>query len=174
MSDLVVEIVEGPDAGLQVELRGPLEIGRDPICDLSLTDELVSRRHARVAPSNGAATAEDLGSSNGTFLNGLQLHGTGTFSPGDHMLLGVTVLELRTHEDVRHRPTAVRPIPPAFAVAPREPDYVLPDVVLLGSDRHGHKLDPLLDVRTKHQARMAPLGILLLVSIAIILYLALR
>ena len=174
MADLVLEIVEGPDAGAQVELVGPIGIGRDPSCDLSLTDELVSRHHAKVTPRDGSAVAEDLGSVNGTFLNGSQLHGEFPFGVGDHLLLGVTVVELRARDDLKRRPTAVRPKPAAFAIPERKPSYIPSEILIPDSGRHAHRLDPLLDARTKHRARMAPLGIALLVTIAIILFLALR
>ena len=174
MSELVVEIVEGPDSGKQVELSGPLEIGRDPSCDLSLDDELASRHHLRIVPQNGTVLAEDLGSTNGTFVNDMQLHGSVVVNPGDHLLVGVTMLQLRTKNDVARRPTLVRPKPPAFAIASRRPDYVPSAIDLPDLGRQAHRLDPLLDVRTKHRARVAPIGVAILVTFAIILFLALR
>jgi len=171
---MVLEVIEGPDAGKQFAFNGPMGVGRDPSCEISLADDLVSRVHARLRMQNGSAVVEDLESTNGTFLNGVQLHGETPFNPGDHLLLGVTVIELRTVEDVHHRPTAMRPRPPAFGAPEREPDYVPPEIVTPQAvDRRG-QIDALLDVRTKRQARMAPLGIALLVAIAIILFLALR
>ena len=174
MSDLVLEIVEGPGAGRQVGLSGPLEIGRDPGCTLTLDDELVSRHHARLVLQNGTAMIEDLGSTNGTFVNGSQLHGSARVNPGDHLLIGVTVLELRTSRDVEARPTVTRPAPAAFATAPRVPDYVPADVDVPAPRRRAHPLDPLLDVRTKNRARIAPLGVGILVTFAVIIWLALR
>ena len=49
MNDFLLEIVEGPDTGRQVEVGSPLEIGRDPSCTLTLADDLASRRHARIS-----------------------------------------------------------------------------------------------------------------------------
>lgn len=171
---MVLEIIEGPDAGKQFAFNGPMEVGRDPSCEINLTDDLVSRVHARLRVQNGSAVVEDLESTNGTFLNGLQLHAETPFNPGDHLLLGVTVIELRTVEDVHHRPTAMRPRPAALGVPERRPDYVRPEIVTPQAVHRRGQIDALLDVRTKRQARMAPLGIVLLVAIAIILFLALR
>ena len=100
MSSFVLEIVEGPGAGRQMALDGTVEIGRDPACTLALDDDLVSRHHARLTARNGAVVAEDLDSTNGTFLNGMTLTGPVTVNPGDHLVIGVTVLELRTRSDV--------------------------------------------------------------------------
>jgi pSer/pThr/pTyr-binding forkhead associated (FHA) protein len=174
MSGFILEIVEGPGSGRQVALAGPLEIGRDSACTFKLDDDLVSRRHARVAPQNGFAVAQDLGSTNGTFLNGMTLSGPAPVHPGDHLLVGVTVLELREASDVERRPTAIRPRPEPFAIGARPPDY-LPAATDLPDPRlKEHRLDPLLDVRTKNRARLAPLGLALLVALAVILFLALR
>jgi predicted component of type VI protein secretion system len=173
MDSFLLEIIEGSSAGRQVQLDGPLEIGRDPGCGLALDDDRVSRRHARVSPQNGAAVAEDLGSTNGTYLNGMMLYGPTVLSAGDHLLIGVTVLELRTRRDVEHRPSAVGPRP-AFAMEPVRPNYIGAAADLPDPRLQKHRLDPLLDVRTKHQARIAPLGVGLVVTFAVILFLALR
>lgn len=173
MSAFVLEIVEGPGAGRQLDLDHTVEIGRDPACALPLDDDLVSRHHARVSPRNGSVVVEDLESTNGTFVNGMTLTGPTAINPGDHLLIGVTVVELRTRSDVDRRPTAVRPRP-AFAVEARQPDYIPAAADLPDPRLKKHRLDPLLDVRVKHQARIAPLGIGLLVTFAVILFLALR
>src|SRR5438552_4363805 len=124
MTDLIVEIVEGPGAGRQVPLSGPLEVGRATDVGLALPDDhLVSRRHARFAPADGLVTVEDLGSRNGTFVNGDQIHGPTRLDPGDHVLIGVTVLEVRSPQQVAVQATAVRAKPPALAAPPKAPDY---------------------------------------------------
>src|SRR5437867_6695255 len=113
---LRLEIVEGPQAGLRVPLEGPVEIGRDGGCVLVLQDDLASRHHARAWPTTEGALVEDLGSLNGTFLNGNQIHEPAKLKPADHLLIGTTVLEVRSAEQIAVRPSAVRPIPPALAV----------------------------------------------------------
>jgi len=173
VSDLLLEVVEGPGAGRQALLAGPLEVGRDPSAGMPLEDELVSGHHLRVSPEAEGARVEDLGSLNGTFLNGEQIHAPTRVRPGDHLLVGVTVLELRTADQVRAKPTAVRPVPPALAVAARDPDYVPSDV---SATPHAtpSPLDSLLDSRTKPKARTAALALFVLTALAVILFLATR
>jgi len=158
-----------------VVLNESARIGRDPACDVVLDDELVSRIHLRLTPTAAGARAEDLDSRNGTFLNGNPLYGAAELSPGDQLVIGVTVFEVRTPEDVRLRRTAVRERPPALAEPARNPDYVPPTVGLAPMlDSRTRQLDALLDRNTKRRARTAPLGMLLLVVFAILLFLALR
>src|SRR5579862_9687527 len=94
--ELNLEVIEGPDAGKQIAVDRPIVIGRDPQSDLVLEDGEVSGQHARITPSpDGSATVEDLESANGTFLNENELMGPAHLDPGDHLLIGVSVLELR-------------------------------------------------------------------------------
>ena len=66
---------------------GAIVIGRDPACDLALDHERVSRRHTRI--EIGARwTVEDLGSRNGTQLNGAALKGATEFVPGEPITIG--------------------------------------------------------------------------------------
>jgi pSer/pThr/pTyr-binding forkhead associated (FHA) protein len=111
MTDLLLEIVEGAEAGRQHRLDGPLDIGRDAHMPLQLDDRQVSRRHARVTPADGRAWVEDLGSSNGTFVNEQLIHVPREIVPGDRIRMGLTVVELRTAQAVVERPSAVSPIP---------------------------------------------------------------
>ena len=125
-ASLTLEIVEGPDAGRTIPLSSPVEVGREQGVTLVLGDDLVSRRHARITPAPGGVTVEDLGSSNGTFINGNELHAPTFATPGDQILVGVSVLEIRSPKQVKERPSAVRPVPPALAQAPARPDYLPP------------------------------------------------
>ncbi len=63
-------------------------IGRDPKCDLMIDVLAVSSRHARVSKVGGAIVIEDLGSSNGTFLNGRQINQPTPVVAGDVVTLG--------------------------------------------------------------------------------------
>lgn len=111
MAELILEIVEGDDAGRQTPLDGSLEIGREGSTGLALDDEQTSRRHARVTAQGDTATVEDLGSTNGTYLNGQPIEGQRTLRPGDRLRVGLTVFELRTSADVQRQPSAVIPVP---------------------------------------------------------------
>jgi hypothetical protein len=112
MADLILEIVEGNEAGRKLDLDRPLDIGRDQNMPVALTDDTqASRRHARVTPQNGAAVVEDLGSTNGTFVNDQPIHSPRQLSPGDRIRVGLTVLEVRSPQQVQQRPSAVQPRP---------------------------------------------------------------
>ena len=127
---LTLEIVEGPGAGRQIALARAVVLGRAPDADLRLEDGEVSRHHARVTPAaDGSAVVEDLGSANGTFVNHNELLGPARLDPGDELLLGVTVIQVRSRQQVAAQPSAIRAVPPGLATAPREPSYVNPEVV---------------------------------------------
>jgi pSer/pThr/pTyr-binding forkhead associated (FHA) protein len=122
--ELSLEIVEGAGAGGMVAVGAGATIGRARDADLVLADELVSRRHARVVLSGAGAVVEDLGSRNGTFVNGDLIQGPARLAPGDQLQLGVTLVELRSAAQIAERPSAVHPVPPPLAVPPRAPDYL--------------------------------------------------
>jgi len=67
---------------------GVFIVGRSPNCDLRLDYPMISGRHARLTVHNGKATLADLGSANGTFLNGSRISKTTQISPGDIIGLG--------------------------------------------------------------------------------------
>jgi predicted component of type VI protein secretion system len=115
--DLVLEIVEGADAGKQLPLETVVDIGREPSFQLSLAqDSQVSRRHARVLVQGGTAVVEDLGSTNGTYVNDQPIHAPRPIYPGDRIRVGLTVIELRDRAQVRERPSAVQPVPQVTAI----------------------------------------------------------
>jgi pSer/pThr/pTyr-binding forkhead associated (FHA) protein len=168
-----IEIVEGPQSGLQVPLDLPVEIGRADSAQLVLdSDDQVSRRHARISPDAQGAVVEDLGSRNGTFVNGQQIYSPTRLGAGDQLLVGVTVLELRTPREVAAGLSGVRPVPPGFRVPERAPDYIAPAAVT--GERLVPELDPLLDVNVKGKAKLAPLAVFVLVVLVILIFLAQR
>ena len=193
MARLLLEIVEGPGAGRQLPLERPVVVGRDAAADVVLDDERVSRQHARITPQAGGAVVEDLDSRNGTFVDGDQIYDPAHLAVGGQLLVGVTLLELRPDNETVGL-TSVRAIPssltqfralpaenvalttarqvPTLATEESEPDYV-PANALAGGSSPGALL-PLLDTHTKGKARGAPIGIFVLVALAVILYLALR
>ena len=167
---LTLEVVEGPDAGRTASLTGTIEIGRDPAMGLPLRDEQASRRHARISAQSGGAVVEDLGSSNGTFVNQNELHAPTRVTAGDELLIGVSVIQVRSAEQVAIQASAVRAIPPALAVPERRPTYADP-TEKAAKPAGVRELDRLVDARTKAQARLAPFAVFLLVALIVAIYL---
>ncbi|HET7426381.1 MAG TPA: FHA domain-containing protein [Gemmatimonadales bacterium] len=117
MSDLILEIVEGSEAGRQLPLDSVIDVGREPSLPLHLdADTQVSRRHARISQQGGQVVVEDLGSTNGTYVNDQPIGSPRAISPGDKVRIGLTVLELRTKQQVAARPSAVQVRPALTAV----------------------------------------------------------
>jgi hypothetical protein len=81
---LVIE--SGPHKGDEYIIRKSLTtIGRNETCDLIVDDPLVSRRHCQIVWDGVYCTVEDLGSTNGTFVNGKQLGSAYSLRPGDNV-----------------------------------------------------------------------------------------
>ncbi len=68
-------------------------IGRSSELDMVLVEEMVSRKHARIALSDGTISIEDMGSTNGTFVNGEKVQ-QGTLREGDRVLIGTNILKV--------------------------------------------------------------------------------
>ena len=76
-------------------MQGPNIIGRTGDADISIDRTEVSRCHARILVQGTTATIEDLGSKNGTFLNGERLEGPALLANGDEIWIGRSVARLR-------------------------------------------------------------------------------
>jgi FHA domain len=88
-----VVIREGAGAGSEHPVDGELILGReDGSADLVIDDPGVSRCHARLITDAGGVIVEDLGSSNGTYVNGERISGPVEVATGDEVQLGATVL----------------------------------------------------------------------------------
>jgi pSer/pThr/pTyr-binding forkhead associated (FHA) protein len=90
-------VVHEPDAPRPrtVRLSGSTPIGRAEACAIRLSDTYVSQMHARLYGQDGAWYVEDLGSTNGTFLNDHKVVQPVEVHAGDVVKVGKTVLELR-------------------------------------------------------------------------------
>jgi FHA domain len=90
-------VVRGPDGAKprSVPMSASMVVGRGPECELRLEDTYASTQHARLFGKNGAWYVEDLGSTNGTFVNEQKLAAPAMVQPGDKIRVGTTVLELR-------------------------------------------------------------------------------
>lgn len=89
-------VVAGSLRGTTVPLTdGGVLIGRNPECSLVLTDDFASGRHLRIYPGTDAWYADDLDSTNGTFVNQRRIDTGARLEPGAQIRIGQTVLELR-------------------------------------------------------------------------------
>ena|SRR5215207_2968420 len=199
MADLILEIVEGEDAGRQTPVGGTIEIGREAA--FSLHDEQTSRHHARVSAQGDLAVVEDLGSTNGTYVNDQPIEGPRAVRPGDKIRVGLTVLEVRTAEDVQQKPSAVMPVPqvtrvseevlepvpaaelqpepaeaaPAFAVEETTPGFVPQDVADDPEARSDYAaVARLVDARVKRQTHLASFALLAAAGLAVLLVFGLK
>jgi pSer/pThr/pTyr-binding forkhead associated (FHA) protein len=91
---LVVRGEDGRKLGSH-QLRETMQIGRADACHVRLEDRYASQFHARLFPRNGSWYVEDLGSTNGTYLNRQRLQGSSEVHAGDVVRIGKTTLELR-------------------------------------------------------------------------------
>jgi Protein of unknown function (DUF3662)/FHA domain len=92
--DAVIEIREPNKPARRMPATGaPIHIGRSPECELVLKDSRVSRKHARLAARDGVLVLTDLGSTNGTRVNGHRVSEV-VLGAGDRILVGETVLTI--------------------------------------------------------------------------------
>ena len=89
----VLIFTQGPLTGQRLEPEGELVIGREGAA-LTIEDSELSRRHAVVRPVDGGIEIEDLGSLNGTFVNGQRITAPTRLAGGDSVKLGQSVLAL--------------------------------------------------------------------------------
>jgi len=89
-------VVEPADQrGRSYPLGNELTVGRAAGCQVTVDDTFVSQLHARVFLREGRYLVEDLGSTNGTYLNRQKVGGPMVMQAGDRLQVGNTVLELR-------------------------------------------------------------------------------
>ena len=91
-------VVTSPElaVGSTIELSASAVVGRDVGSGIRLDrDEFVSARHARIEPRPDGIWIEDLGSTNGTHVNGARLQGARALRPGDVVRIGETELQVQ-------------------------------------------------------------------------------
>jgi len=80
--------------GMTVAIAGEITLGREPGCTIVIDDDaFVSQVHLRVFDYDGQPMVEDLGSTNGTYHNGVKLIGAKLLHQGDRLQVGTTLIE---------------------------------------------------------------------------------
>lgn len=113
----------GPTPGKAYELtKSELYIGRDIHNDVVINDAEVSRKHARMEMQAGGYVLEDLGSTNGTFVNGQRLMGPHVLRPNELIMLGENVsLVFETSYEAGETIAAGTGQPSTYSPPPEEP-----------------------------------------------------
>ena len=124
MTKLIVQ--SGPNKGTLYELSDePITLGRDFACDVQVPDAKVSRRHARIAREGDRWILTDLGSRNGTLVNGTPVE-TQALASLDEITVGTVVLLFVAEEETR------------FELPPEDTAWVRPTIAeTIVSDRIG-------------------------------------
>ncbi|MFY2563709.1 FHA domain-containing protein [Corallococcus terminator] len=90
-----LKFISGKYQGGEFPLKAEKQIviGRSSELDMVLVEDMVSRKHAKISFSDGKITIEDLGSTNGTFVNGEKVK-QARLKEGDRILIGTSILKL--------------------------------------------------------------------------------
>jgi S1-C subfamily serine protease len=122
----------GPNAGTAIDVTGTAVVGRGYDCDLTLADDKASRHHARLTETaEGTVTIEDLGSTNGTFVDGTRIAEPTPLRAGQEIVIGDTRLALDA-------PGTTQPIPPEATSTPSP--TIMERITLQRSARHARLL----------------------------------
>ena len=158
-----LRFTDGPLTGREVEVASVLVLGRQ--ADLVIEDAQVSRRHASVRPAGDALEVEDLGSKNGTWVNGARIAGAVRLAPGDRVRVGDTTFEVEATSAPAPAPAEERP---AAATRP-EPEPALP------FDPPPQRPGRQSAVATRRLTpTMLAFGTVIATAIALVLYFAMR
>lgn len=94
-STLALKFIEPTErTGERIDVEHAVTIGRSPDCDLSMSDTFLSSRHARLANDDGDLSIEDLGSTNGTYVNQELVDGRVHLERGDIVQVGGVLFEV--------------------------------------------------------------------------------
>jgi pSer/pThr/pTyr-binding forkhead associated (FHA) protein len=88
-------VVNDANGRRTIPLKESITVGRAATCDLVVADNYVSNVHARIYLRDGSYWLEDLGSTNGTYMNRARVSVPTAFGPGDEVRMGKATLELR-------------------------------------------------------------------------------
>lgn len=160
-----LKFISGKYQGGEFPLKGDKQIiiGRSSELDMVLVEDMVSRKHAKITIANGKITIEDLGSTNGTFVNGEKVK-TARLKEGDRILVGTSILKLvkagaggaeLSDAQVKQNLEKVAAVQSArqtrTAMTGKLDEVPLPDLLQLF---HTSKKNGVLVVRNEHEGRI--------------------
>ena len=93
-ADIVV-VHSDDQAGLRFAVRGGVVMGRSQEADVVISDPYASDFHLRFGTEDGNVIVNDLGSTNGTYVNGRRISSPVSLSKGDAVQVGKTIMEVR-------------------------------------------------------------------------------
>lgn len=144
-------VIEGEQPGLRREIRASMTIGRDTSCALRFQDAALSKIHCRVRNEGQRITVSDLGSTNGTLVNGRRIEGTVELAVEARLQVGSQVLrhELRSRAEVaraqeladdleKARAYVAALIPAPVTAGEWRTDWSFLPSAVLGGDLFGH------------------------------------
>jgi hypothetical protein len=91
----VVVVRSDDQAGMSFRVKDATVLGRSPEADVELSDPYASEFHLRLVATEGKLTVHDLGSTNGTYVNGRRITTPTALRRGDAVQVGKTVMEVR-------------------------------------------------------------------------------
>jgi pSer/pThr/pTyr-binding forkhead associated (FHA) protein len=108
-SGFALRFISGKYQGGEYPLPGDKEIviGRGGELDIVLVEDMVSRKHAKITTQGGKIVLQDLGSTNGTFVNGEKIK-RARLKEGDRVLIGTSILKLITAADAKNQLAGTR------------------------------------------------------------------
>jgi len=160
-----LKFISGKYQGGEFPLKGDRQIliGRSSDLDMVLVEDMVSRKHAKITIADGKITIEDLGSTNGTFVNGEKVK-TARLKEGDRILVGTSILKLvkagsggadLSDAQVKQNLEQVAAVQSArqtrTAMTGKLEEVPLPDLLQLF---HTSKKNGVLVVRNEHEGRI--------------------
>jgi class 3 adenylate cyclase len=137
----LVAILDGADGERRIRVATRLTLGRGDDAELRIDDPEISRAHAVLGPTAEGLEIQDLGSLNGTWVNGERISGPTLLAPGDVVRIGTTRIEVLSGGGRRHAsPQRVSPTPVEAEDELRPVSVLFADIV--GSTQLAERLEP--------------------------------
>ena len=135
----ILQVVRGRSANTTLKLSDAVtSIGRHDDCQIRIKSSQVSRRHCELFEAGGKLAIRDLGSSNGTFVNGKKITGQQVLKSGDELTVGTVTL--RVSKLGQGAPVASEPSP-ASAPKPKASDTAVVDAIPVEDDEDDFEME---------------------------------